>query len=227
MPTCQLHPTRDLIGLYALRQIQASVARRDPTTGEKINKLRKSYESKAKNLGVEGRNKATVQEGHLQGLVDPLWDSLVSDGVTMWGQRMESASMSGANVDEVTAGLGRVLGLKPGRLPKAEHAEWSQSLGLDETTAAAGPRAASFSSSKPTAVSAVISKTAPAVGVKASAPSSPNNPSARPDRAGKKRRYDESSYEGYEDDGDSVGGFDDSGRKVGTLKRVKRKVSVL
>lgn len=207
--------TGDLIEQYSLQQVQASVARRDPKTGEKINKLRKSYETKSRNLGIEGRNKAMPQEGHLQGLVDPLWDSLVSDGVTMWEQKNENNTINASSADELLDGLKSALRLKAGNLPRAEHAEWTQQLGLDELSAR--PTAGGVIM-KPT--NTFAAKTAPAT--RASAPSSPNGPSNRPDRAGKKRRYDESSYEGYDDDGYSTGGVDD---RRNSAKRMKRKVS--
>ena len=63
------------------------MARRDPKTGEKINKLRKSYENKVKALELEGRNKAEANSNELQGLLDPLWDSLVEGNLTMWNAK--------------------------------------------------------------------------------------------------------------------------------------------
>lgn len=180
--------SKNLIEVYSLQALQASVARRDPVTGEKINKLRKSYETKSRNLGVEGRNKATAQEGHLQGFVDPLWDAEVSGGMTMWDQKMENVHMD--KTDELLASLDNALKLKPGRLPRAEYNEWRQQLGLDDA----------------------ITRPPIKDHVPEAPPISPSG--TRPDRAGKKRRYDESSYEGYDDD---LAG--------GGTRRVKRKVS--
>lgn len=213
----QPDPSRDLLEQYSLQAVQASVARRDAKTGEKINKLRKSYETKSRNLGIEGRNKATVQEGHLQGLVDPLWDAPISEGVTMWDERNENTKFSASNTNDIMDRLQSALKFKVGNLPKAEHNEWTQQLGLDEV-AAPRPPANALQTSKSTN-NVLLAKTAPLATVRASAPTSPA--SARPDRAGKKRRYDESSYEGYDDDGYSTGGMDD--RRNGA-KRMKRKV---
>lgn len=193
-------------------------------TGEKINKLRKSYEGKAKNLGIDGRNKASVQEGHLVGLVDPLWDSLVSGSTSMWDAKMEGSALDGPTTNTMVGGLGRAFGFKAGRLPKAEHAEWTQQLGLDDAPVAAkAPPAKAAPPKAPTPT--VVSKTAPPTASRASVPSSPRAAGGRPERAGKKRRYDESSYEGYDDDGYSTGGVDESGRRTSGTKRVKRKVS--
>lgn len=201
--------SQDLIALYSLQSLQASVARRDLQTGEKINKLRKSYETKSRNLGVEGRNKATVQEGHLQGLVDPLWDAEVSGNVTMWDQKTENVKMNGTSTEDLLISLNDALRLRPGRLPRAEYAEWRQQLGLDD--AGANPKEAL--PARPPDVNSAPTN------ARSSVPSSPNG-TLRPDRAGKKRRYDESSYEGYDDD--PIAGID--GRANGA-RRVKRKVT--
>lgn len=74
------HPNQDLLELYGLRGIQASVRRVDPVTGQKVNKLRKSYEGKLKELNLDGRNKATESPKELEGLVDPGWDYVLPNG---------------------------------------------------------------------------------------------------------------------------------------------------
>ncbi|QIX02257.1 hypothetical protein AMS68_007774 [Peltaster fructicola] len=188
-------PAQDMLQLYSLQAMQASVARRDPKTGEKINKLRKSYETKSRNLGIEGRNKATAQEGHLQGLVDPGWDAVVADGVTMWEQKMENFALGGKGTDEMFENLTKAFHFKPGHFLKQStqsgrnNLAWTSLWWLSDLHSVAFFRA------------------------------------LRPDRTGKKRRYDESSYEGYDDDGYSTGGVDDAGRRINGAKRVKRKMA--
>lgn len=66
----------------------------DPA-GNKI-KLRKSYASKVKNLGLEGLNKAVPNQSELEGLVDPLWSSEVAPGLTMWDQRWQEFRLGDA-----------------------------------------------------------------------------------------------------------------------------------
>lgn len=222
---CRPHFSQDFIQLYGLQRIQASVARRDPKTGEKINKLRKSYENKVKALGLEGRNKATQNQNQLWGLLDPNWNYEIEPGVKLWDA--QHPQLGNRNTEEeVFSKLGAAFDMQPGRLPPKEHKEWQNMLGLDDNAGGAKLAAGKV----PNGPVSAIANTAPAAQFRNSAPASPGSMAARPlhDRAGKKRRYDDSSYvgysEGYGDDGDS--GVDDMGRRGSNAKRQKRKVSV-
>ena len=230
----QPHLSQNLLELYDLQRIQASVARRDPVTGEKINKLRKSYEGKVKALGLEGRNKAQTNQKELEGLVDSGWDQMTPDGTTWWQAHHQDSLLSSAAAEkDIFAKLDSALKMEPGRLPGREHEQWKNLLGLDDSTTAA------LSSTKappvpvtsiPTAAANSLPKTAPGAVVQSSAPVSPRGITGRPERTGKKRRYDESTYagyqEGFEDDGYSTSGMDDTGRRgSAAVKRQKRKVS--
>lgn len=182
--------------------------RRDLVTGEKINKLRKSYEGKAKNLGLPGRNKPTTIPGELTGFLE--WPS------EMWAdQRAEPIKQT---TDDVLAKLDRALAMAPGRLPTEEHNSWKSYLGIEDGPAAAAGKGTP--SLAPTKNAAQMLKNN--ASMRASAPASPRAAIARPDRANKKRRYDDSSFEGYreEDDGYSTGGLDDM-RVSGSKKRKK------
>ena len=75
-----------MLALYSLSELQASVARKD-ASGNKINKLRKSYENKVKALGLEGRSKAQIGNAALEGLLDPVWDTDVGGGMDVWHQQ--------------------------------------------------------------------------------------------------------------------------------------------
>ena len=237
-------PDIDLMSLYSLKNLQQSVARRDPVTGEKINVLRKSYTNKVKDLGLEGRNKATKSLPELSELVNPGWNRLEADGKTAWQTQRAEALLGEHDTDAMLEALDSAMaGMRPGHLPKTEHARWKDLLGLDEAANAAAAATTKPpphpSSSVPLAQGsktgapnpAFLAKTAPGAALRTSAPASPRNASgpgvaSRPDRAGKKRRYDESSYEGYEDDGYDTGGMEDSNRRgSGGGKRQKRKVS--
>ena len=235
-------PDVDLMSMYSLKPLQHSVARRDPVTGEKINPLRKSYTNKVKDLGLEGKVKATRSQNELWGVVNPEWDWVTENGQTQWQVQRGELMLGDGDVENVLGMLdGALGGMKEGHLPKAEHEKWKSLLGLDETTTAAtGPakplphptsyvplaQGSRIGAPNP----AFLTKTAPGAVVRNPAPASPRNANGpavvvRPDRAGKKRRYDESSYEGYEDDGYDTGGVDDSNRRgSGGGKRQKRKV---
>ena len=222
--------------------MQASVARRDPNTGEKINPIRKSYAGKLKDLGLDGKNKATKNQDELAGLLLPDWSMDIGGGKTVWQDQRADALLGEHDSEQMLSMLDRALDMRPGRLPKAEHDKWQSILGLDEASiavAAVAPGKQTNASATPaafspgttntgmaprTAATNLLSKTAP---MRNSAPASPrSNIAARPERAGKKRRYDESSYEGYDDDGYSTGGMDDTGRRGSSGgKRQKRKVS--
>jgi len=222
----QPHPTQDLFQLYDLKRIQASVARKDPVTGEKINVMRKSYANKVKALGLEGRNKAESNLHELEGLLDVGWSQLVDGNRTMWEAHWEGQNMVLGNAgheNEILRKLDAALKMEPGKLPKKEHDQWKNMLGLDDSAATAG--AVKGAPSKLPAASA-LSKTAPAMAARNSAPASPRG-TIRPDRSGKKRRYNDSSFEGYdqEDDGHLSAGLDDTGRRVSGSKRQKRQVS--
>ncbi|KAK4547286.1 hypothetical protein LTR36_000941 [Oleoguttula mirabilis] len=214
------HPSQNFMTLYGLQRIQASVARKD-AAGNKINRLRKSYEGKVKALGLEGRSKATANNGALQGLLDPNWDADVGGGVTWWqqekGDPLQSAG-SGVAMTELLAKLDvATSSMRPGQLPKSEHKVWKDMLAVDDTAAKGTPATHATKLGLGTHHPALLAKTSAGVALRASAPSSPRNAFAtRPERANKKRRYDDSSFDGYqqtfdEDGGYSTGGVDEAG----------------
>ncbi|KAK0950996.1 hypothetical protein LTR91_025276 [Friedmanniomyces endolithicus] len=219
------HPSQNLIDLYSLQGVQASVARHD-AAGNKINKLRKSYEGKVKQLGLSGRSKAQMGNGALAGLIVPEWDYDVGEGKTLWEQDRGAEFPLGDpdTEQEILGKLSSALAMRPGHFPRSEHEQWKNVLGLDE------PKGTPVvAATKPygllTAVNPALAKTAP--GIRHSAPASPGEGlggAARPERAGKKHRYDEASYsgyhEGYDDDGYSTGG-DLASRRGSASKRQK------
>lgn len=202
-------------------------------TGDKINRLRKSYVGKVKELGLEGRNEAKQGQAELEGLVDPAWSMELQDGRTLWQDHKGDFILGEHNQDSLFELLGPALDMRPGHLPSAEHNQWKNMLGLDDSSLTK-PTPTSTSPSATTqptktAASNLLSKTVPATAVRNSAPASPRNLTARPERAGKKRSYKDASFDGYaegfEDDGYSTGGMDEPGRRSSASKRQKRKVS--
>ena len=182
--------------------------------------------------------------------MDPAWDTLNADGRTWWqaSEHMEPVLDENA-VNQVEALLGDALDMRPGRLPPKQHQEYKNLLGLDDPTLAAPMTSITAPPTgpvRPPSTNPLLSRTLAQTPTlkNNSAPASPRNPhphgpagAVRPERAGKKRRYDESSYtgyhEGFEDDGYSTGGGLDerrgsAGGRNGSgsaNKRQKRKVS--
>lgn len=204
----QPHVSQNFISLYDLNNIQASVARKDPLTGEKINKLRKSYEGKVKDLA--GRNKAVIAQDELLGLAmypDEDWHNTKVTGKDL---------RKGAS-DSFMANLDKALDLSPGKLPPAEHEKWRNVLALDDVQVKPLPQQY---------VSKVIS---------AKTPSQFHNgqttPAERPSRKAAKRLYTDDAFEGYDDaygdehaaDGSSLNGDEDR-RSGGPAKKKRRKV---
>ena len=232
----QPHPSSNLFELYNLTRLQSSVARKDPVTGEKINRLRKSYEGKVKDLGLEGRNKASKNQQELENLIHHEWDIVIPDGRVWWDASHEGVDFSERGAEGMLGMLDSAFGgLKPGRLPRQEDNQWKSLLGLDDSALAKAPQASANNSAAypaKTAANNFLSKASPATAVQRSAPASPKatgSGTGRPERSGKKRRYDDASWEGYEEDGYSTGGDgvggSGGGRRGSVSKRQKRKVS--
>ncbi|KAI7220735.1 hypothetical protein KC333_g2133 [Hortaea werneckii] len=84
IPASQPHPNTNLLTLFNLTRLHSTIARKD-AAGNKINKLRKSYEGKVKVLGLQGSSRPVKGNAALQGLVDPAWDLEVGpEGETLW-----------------------------------------------------------------------------------------------------------------------------------------------
>ena len=224
--------------MYSLSELAATVARRDPVSGAKINKLRKSYEGKVKKQDLPGRNKPTVVEGELMGFME--WPEEGWYDQRIYGRELEHALdpqrgrlwRSDDPSASATAKLERALQMNPGRLPREHDEKWRATLALDEPAAVASkPGSANLKQPTfaPTAAHPLLNKPGLAsTSLRASAPASPlRGPGGeiRPDRAGKKRRYDDASFEGYEtgwaeDDGYSTGGGGGHSSKNGKRRRV-------
>ncbi len=222
--------THDLLSVYHLHAIVASVARTDPVTGEKINRLRKSYEGKVKALGLAGRNRAVKHEKDkmigLAALAD--WPEEEWQNQKVMGRDV-SKGLPGAT----RAKLEKAMRMQPGPVPN--NTEWEDLLGFEKVA----PVPAVMESA-PKGVSKKEVPTGKANGVtngarlktgKASAADGP-----RPKRSGKKRRYDEQSFEGYgegfvDDEGDPAmtgggGGSSGDGSRMGGVSKKRRKVTI-
>ena len=211
-PMSRPHVSQNLFKLYDLESLARSVARNDPVTGEKINKLRKSYEGHIKHLQIAGKPKATKMDRvFLDTLYIPADDYHL---LRVKGKEIEQAlnpEKTGLNPN-----FGHLLdsafaGMAPGPLPNSEAAKFRAYIGTDDNV-------------KPKPQDGPIQRAMPLP----STASSPGNSTShkgltRPERAGAKRHYTDAAFQGYgegyvDEYADSTGG-EDNGQ--GNIKRRK------
>ncbi|KAF2034888.1 Rox3-domain-containing protein [Setomelanomma holmii] len=199
------HGSQNLFKLYGLESLARSVARTDPVTGEKINKLRKSYEGHIKAMQIAGKPKAQKMEGVFS--IPASYPEDYYHSTMVQGKEIEKALTPDGTA--LTAQLGDILdlaftGMAPGPLPTADATRYRTYIGTDDMIKAKpqdGPpqRPTPHASNAPT----------------------PGNPAAgrgvsRPERSGSKRHYTDAAFqgygEGYNDDfgADSTGGEDNA-----------------
>jgi hypothetical protein len=201
----QPHAAQNLFRLYSLESLARSVARTDPVTGEKINKLRKSYEGHIKSMQIAGKPKAQKMEGvfsvPLSAPPDD-WNLLKVQGKEM-GKALNAAETA------LDPGFGNLLdsafaGMTSGQLPTADATRYRTYIGTDDVVKPKtqdGPpqRPTPHTSAAPTPGNAGVGR-----GV------------VRPERSGSKRHYTDAAFqgygEGYNDDfgADSTGGEDNT-----------------
>ena len=204
------HGSQNLFRLYGLERLAKSVARVDPVTGEKINKLRKSYEGHIKTLQIAGKPKAVKMDDVFSGplsLPDEHWDA-TNAGKEPW--RKMNTDQTALEPDFSSLLDGAFAGMGPGPLPPSDASKYKAYIGTDDiirtkpVADAAAHRGSPLPSSAPTPSSHTLLR--------------------RPERSGSKRQYNEDSYqgysEGYGDDfaADSTGGEDNT---RGNFKRRK------
>jgi hypothetical protein len=205
------------------------VRRVDPRTGEKINKLRKSYEGKVKDLRLAGRNKAVSAPGQwvpsLLGIPDDDYHA-----TRVLGKEIEKGLEP--------AKLARAMAIVPGKLPDREAEQWRQILATDDPAprpppkpALAGPGSVPAAiveqkqqaAAKAVAMAGASAVTAAASSAASAAAAAVAAKNARPERQGTKRSYADASFvgygEGYDDDE-----TDSDGRSL-NIRRKRRKVS--
>lgn len=220
--------TKDLLSLYGLQSLVASVARTHPVTGDKINKMRKSYEGKVKTFGLAGRNRAVKKEpGKLMGLLD-----MTSMPEEEWhNQKVVGKELQKGLSGATLAKLERAMHMQPGPVPN--NSEWEDLLGFEKAKPLAavvepGRKKGSLAEVPTKKVNGLSNGARIDIGRAAATSEVP-----RPKRAGKKRRYDEHSFEGYgegfvDDEGDMTmrGGYSsgDGSRKSGSTSKKRRKV---
>jgi len=218
LPQSRPHASQNLISLYHLDDIATSVRRTDPTTGQKINKIRKSYEGKVKQLHIAGVNKAV-----------PVPKEFINGGLLDWpADQWQAQKVSGNPVQKgltpsFLAKLDRAVKMAPGKLADRDSEKWKKLIGTDEVPKGkvvpeAMKKGAALFQSQPTYPSTAPSPRMGATG-------------ARPARAGAKRRYNDSSFRGYAEgfgDEDLTNISEDDSRGMGgNPKKKRRKVRKL
>lgn len=172
--------TQNLLSLYGLDSLQESVARFDPITGEK-HKLRKSYEGHLKTLGLAGKN-ASVKHEEGKGNSLRLLTQVPEED---WQNTMvRGKSVHKGLSAEVLGKLDKAMQMQPCELPNND--EWEKLLGYEK----AKPVEQNVKSLKPS-LNSTIRMNGQVNGT------TTNAEAIRPKREGRKRRYDERSFEGY------------------------------
>lgn len=152
-------------------------------TGEKINKLRKSYEGQLKTLGLAGRNRPVKHDPEKgMGLRD----------LTLWPEEeWQNQKVAGKDVHtglpaSALAKLDKAMQMQPGPVPN--NSMWEDQLG-HEKIKPTGSKTIKVPQKAPTTTS---TKTNGQVNG-----TTTDGEAIRPKRTGRKRRYDEHSFEGY------------------------------
>ena len=206
--------TSNLIALYGLQPLAASVARFNPATGEKINKMRKSYEGQLKTLGLSGRNRAVKHE--------PAKGMSLRE-LSLWPEEeWRNQKVSGKDVQKglpaaILAKLDKAMQMQPGPVPN--NSEWEDQLGHEKV--------------KPVDIKTLKAAQNTTTTSKVNGQVKGATPAAepiRPKRTGRKRRYDDLSFEGYGegyvDDDVDLGGYSSGdtqfSRRSSTNKKRKK-----
>ena len=194
----QPDPNEHLISTYGLNDILKVVARTDPATNAKINPMRKSYENQVKGFELAGLNKPIKKD------LEPPFNP----GRLMTTYRTQPRK-EGFEIDaELKKKLPLAMQMQPGKLKRQE--EWERLLGTDKPKAPPPPP---------------VQVVQPAAPIRANGRPPvvrPQQEAIRPRRQGKRRRYDDDSYEGY------AGGYvdedlsDSEGDRGSARKRQRR-----
>jgi Rox3 mediator complex subunit len=220
IPRSRLDPSTHLLSRFGLGPLVRTVARNDPVTGEKINKLRKSYEGQVKNFALSGRNKPVKMEA-LENGKRPLRSMVEDTTEEEWADKYEKRPIEAT--PDFKAKLQIAMQMQPGTVRNNLH--WDDVLGHErQRPVVTAPVAAT----NPTFTAAPSRQTngitMPNVQAGANA--------VRPKRAGKKRSYVDDSFEGYgegfgDDDGElDDGAFDDDEDGGGSARKKRKKVLV-
>lgn len=211
------HCSQNLLKLYGLEPLARSVARNDPITGEKINKLRKSYEGHIKQMQIAGKPKATKMD---RVFLDPLsmgwedWQNTKVQGkeIAKTGLNHDQTALAPDFASKLDAAL---AGMSPGPLPNADAAKYRAYIGTDDTVKTKpqdAPPQRPFTSSAPTPTNGAQQQRGP----------------HRPERTGSKRQYTDAAFQGYGEgygDADSTGGEDNAQGSMSKRRKLFERTS--
>lgn len=202
----------NLLTIYGLGGLHRSVARLDPNTGEKINKLRKSYEGQIKQFQLAGRNKPDKVDRDNGGMTmrqaignfDSETFGIIHQSDEEWNA--EHAQRKIGMTEDFKAKLRKAVQMQPGRVRNEQ--KWDDVLGHDKARPAAPTPAVAAQSGhlRPNGVARTVGQSAADL---------------KRQTRGKKRSYGDESFIGYgegysepEDvDPDGEYGSDDGNRK--------------
>jgi hypothetical protein len=136
--TLEVSPTKPdvnnhILSMYGLGPLLRTVARFDPITGEKINKLRKSYEGQIKGFQLSGRNKPVKHEpssgpGFRESIGSGQWPApLESDEA--WDAKYAARAVGVDN--DFASKLRSAMQMQPGKV--RDEQKWDEVLGHEKT----------------------------------------------------------------------------------------------
>lgn len=120
--------SKHVLGTHGLHDLLSQVARKDPTTNEKINTLRKSYENQIRKAELSGRNKPHKQERTSENPDN----SNMFFWATLPPHRFEEEMRVSSKVGDINAiryGLRDALRLNSGTMDQKTQREWDETLG--------------------------------------------------------------------------------------------------
>ncbi|KAL8838057.1 MAG: hypothetical protein Q9170_002293 [Blastenia crenularia] len=219
---------QDLLSLFGLKPLVDTVARTDANTGEKINKMRKSYEGKVKTFGLAGRNRHVKQsEQRSMGLLE----------TTQWpAEEWHNQKVHGRDVRDglpqaTLLKLQDAMSMRRGEVPNTPDHDWDDLLGNEKTKP---PGSVQVESGKLIRQGSAARMNGQPNGIRRRSEKMSITEANRPKRTGKRRRYDDHSFEGYgegyDDDNEVFRDQDDissdeARRRGGGLKKRRKVVS--
>ncbi|EXJ79842.1 hypothetical protein A1O3_08127 [Capronia epimyces CBS 606.96] len=226
------NPQQHLLALYGLGPVLRSVARTDPKTGEKINKLRKSYEGQIKGFGLAGRNKPVKGERNVE--EDEPGPLRRMAGSSAWGLEPDeqwNAEHARSKIEvtpDFKAKLKQAMQMQPGTVRNNAH--WEDVLGFDKPK----PQPYGISAQQAGAVQPVMSRLPNGAAVRPLPPPPPpaviqagagTGSGPKRQTRGKKRSYGDDSFVGY-GEGFSDADDGDDGDDYGS-QRKRKKVTLM
>ncbi|KAG8533369.1 uncharacterized protein KY384_002152 [Bacidia gigantensis] len=218
-PAQTSHLSMNLLSVFDLDPLVATVARFDAVTGEKINKMRKSYEGQAKSLGLAGKNKSIRHEDAVAsggGKMTSLKDLSSWPDEEWYNQKVFGKDIKKGLPESITSKLDAAFTINQGAVP--DDKTWKEILGIET------PNPANANLQKEAKING---KTAAPSGKAVNAEHAGANEHIRARRSTKKRRYDDDSYEGYnetfkDDEMDREGGYESAETGVSKNSRGSR-----